>query len=113
MQDENKDDVLKEFIQYYRITYIGAFEYDKSAYISGRYEIKFLNAHDRILNNTPRTTNALEGWNSSIKYAVRVHRPNLINLIIALQKEQKIYEARMSEAIKQRKENEPNQKNFV
>lgn len=97
------------FIEYFERTFIGRLDTTTLTLSPPMFEISFWSAHSRVLNLLPRTTNSLEGWNRSIRDVVRIAHPNIINLIIALQKEQVYYEKKMLEAAAEHKKPELNE----
>ena len=45
------------------------------------------NVNSRVVNNLPRTNNALEGYHSSLKFSLGATHPNIWRLIKSLENE--------------------------
>ena len=71
-----------EFISYFENTYIG--QKRRSRRLKPMFEIKFWNVRDRILNDQPRTNNAIEGFHSSLCSHVTYSHPSIWKLIDGL-----------------------------
>ena len=57
----------------------------------------FWNVHDRVVNELPRTNNAVEGWNRKMQSAVACHHPNIWKFISILKREFGLNNAKMDQ----------------
>ena len=65
MADEvARNDGLVEFAQYFQKVYVGQ-KFDNGTEIPGWYNYPIWNMYDRLLQDKPRTNNALEGWHNA------------------------------------------------
>ncbi|KAG0441252.1 hypothetical protein DMUE_1192 [Dictyocoela muelleri] len=51
---------------------------------TNRYTPVFWSCYDRIINDIPRSTNAVEGWHRAINNSTTISHPNLARFIIIL-----------------------------
>lgn len=75
---------LKEFINYFKKNYFGNEETSKESI----FNKKSWNVYDRVLNNIPRTTNAVEGWHRSFNAKNEIAHPNIARLITKIKEEE-------------------------
>ena len=74
---------VKELSDYFKITYIG------STVSSPSFFPALWNVYSRVINQTPRTTNHVEGWNNRFNSYLPGHHPPFSTLYSQLQREQR------------------------
>lgn len=76
------------FIEYFENTYVGISVQGKRAAVPPRYEIRYWNHYQSVLQGTDTTNNASEGWHNRFRTVVNKHHPDLYSCLKEFQKEQ-------------------------
>lgn len=81
--------VLSEFLNYFEATWIGE---KKRNHTRGQplFEIKLWNSYDYVLNDLPRTNNAVEGWHNGFAQRVGKSHAEVPIMIKSLKSEQNL-----------------------
>ena len=85
-----------EFISYFEMTYIGIKRGRRKNRDEPMFSRKLWNVHNRVLRDLPRTNNAVESFNSTLQSSVGAYNPNIWKLILALQKEESLVQAKVT-----------------
>ncbi|KAG0437344.1 hypothetical protein DMUE_3748 [Dictyocoela muelleri] len=103
---ENKkyyDDISKTW-RWFKNLYLSDQKSQKSI-----FNISFWSSYTRIIDSSPLTTNAIEGWHRSLNFNVRVYKPNIKILVDELKKEQMKVEYEMVKVLHEILSNGPSQ----
>ena len=83
------DEIPGEFISYFDVNYMGVVRGHGRRRRRERplFPMTIWNVNSRVVNNLPRTNNALEGYHSSLKFSLGATHPNIWRLIKSLKHE--------------------------
>lgn len=73
---------FNSFCDYMTRTYIG------NIFVHPMYAIAFWNVHDRVVEDLPRTNNAVEGWNHKLNHVAGCHHPSFLRFLDIIRNEQ-------------------------
>ena len=90
------EEVPIEFISYFEITFIGAKRGRRRTRDEPMFSRSLWNVRERVLNDLPRTNNSVEAFNCAIQSTVTSYNPNVWKLIMALQKEEGLVQAKLN-----------------
>ena len=79
-------------LDYFETTYIG--ELRRGRRRAPLFAHEFWNINQRVVDNLPRTTNALEGWHRSFNHSFSVAHPNIWIFINGLKRDAAIQQVR-------------------
>jgi len=82
----NVDPALDVILDYVEENYIGAIR--RGRYRRPRYPYTMWGVHDRVVNDLPRTNNAVEGWHNRFNRHVGCHHADIWKLIDVIKKEE-------------------------
>ena len=81
--DEDVDEKLPvEFVSYFENNYVG--QKRRNRRVQAPFAMSFWNIKDRVLNNQPRTNNAIEGFHSNLSHHITNSHPSLWKMIDGL-----------------------------
>lgn len=84
----NLDPALDVILDYVEENYIGAIR--RGRYRRPRFPYTMWGVHDRVVNDLPRTNNAVEGWHNRFNRHVGCHHANIWKIIDVIKKEEDI-----------------------
>ena len=84
--DEETDNTLDGFLQYFETTWLGVLQRGRRR--RPKFEVKLWSCYERTLNCIPRTNNMLEGWHSAFKKRMMIIHPTEEKLLRKLHSEQ-------------------------
>ena len=84
--DEDTDNTLGDFLQYFEATWLGVVQRGRRR--RPKFEAELWSVHERTLNDLPRTNNALEGWHNGFKKRMVITHPTENKLINKIRSEQ-------------------------
>ncbi|KAG0438388.1 hypothetical protein DMUE_3121 [Dictyocoela muelleri] len=76
------------------------------------FNINFWSSYNRIIDSSPLTTNAIEGWHRSLNFNIRIYKPNIQVLVDELKKEQSKTEYEMVKILHDILSNGPSNKSI-
>lgn len=94
----DNEQILREIINYFEDNWIG-----RPARRGGRsqplFALSLWNCYDAVINDQPRTNNAVEGWHRSFSELIGANHPTIWKFIDALKMEQNMNEAKIEQFI--------------
>ncbi|XP_068224123.1 uncharacterized protein [Palaemon carinicauda] len=84
--DDETDNILDGFLQYFETTWLGVFQRGRRR--RPKFEVKLWSCYERTLNGLPRTNNMLEGWHNAFKRRMTIIHPTEEKLLRKLRSEQ-------------------------
>ena len=84
----NIDPALDVILDYFEENYIGAIR--RGRFRRPRFPYTMWGVHDRVVNDLPRTNNAVEGWHNRFNRHVGCHHANIWKIIDIMKKEDDI-----------------------
>ena len=87
-----------DFISYFELTYIGPKRGRRGRREEPLYPVNFWNVYSRVIQELPRTNNALEGFHSALRTSITSKHPNIWKLIDALRKEESLTQTKIIHA---------------
>ncbi|KAF7685032.1 hypothetical protein CDIK_4219, partial [Cucumispora dikerogammari] len=89
---DNTDQNIQQFIDYFETTYIRKTSQEETKPL---FSISLWSCNTRIINNSPRTTNAVESWHRTIKRKFETPHPNMSKLLDTFQKEEELVTSKL------------------
>ncbi len=77
---------IDSLVNYFEDNFVGRLRRNRR--VAPRFSIKFWNMYDRVVQNLPRSNNAVEGWHNAFNNSVGIAHPTVPNLSRKLQVEQ-------------------------
>ena len=84
--DEETDNTLDGFLQYFETTWLGVLQRGRRR--RPKFEVNLWSCYERTLNCIPRTNNMLEGWHNAFKKRMVIIHPTEEKLLRKLHSEQ-------------------------
>ena len=84
----NLDPPLDEVLDYLEEYYIGGIR--RARFRRPRFPHTMWGVHDRVVNDMPRTNNAVEGWHNRFNRHVGCHHANIWKIIEVIKKEEDV-----------------------
>ena len=102
----NVDPALDVILDYIEENYIGAIR--RGRYRRPRFPYAWWGVYDRVMNDLPRTNNAVEGWHNKFNQHVGCHHANIWKIIDIIQKEEDLSEVELTHIRQGRPAVDPN-----
>ena len=81
---------INELLTYFEVNYVGYYDDEFLCTKPPKYLISSWSAYDRVLEDIPRTTNAVEAWHRTLNAGCDVAHPNIARLIEVLKAEEEL-----------------------
>ncbi|GAB0100308.1 forkhead box protein P1 [Sergentomyia squamirostris] len=82
-----EDEDVSTFVEYFGKTWVSSFNV-LGQRTAPRFNIELWNCHDAILNDLPKTSNAIEGWHRGFTDLVGIHHPTIWVFLERVKEEQ-------------------------
>lgn len=92
------DDIPTKFIAYFETTYIGIVRGrgQRQRREEAQFPIEVWNVREHVLNDLPRSNNAVEGFHNALRLSTTSVHPNIWKLCNSLQKEEGLCQTKVA-----------------